>query len=156
MRDNSKGRGKYLDEITIPYIQIPFDIFNELYVTYSNVPEQSRLLALDAYVYKYFTNDRDRIERLRAIDMMAYMIADNFDQRTFQVQNNARWKAYDSGYGQGIDTNEVLQNKAQERKDKKKELNKKAYQKKKLEHWETLDKEEKERLEELIRKSESS
>lgn len=156
MRDNSKGRGKYLDEITIPYIQIPFDIFNELYVTYSNVPEQSRLLALDAFVYKYFTNDRDKIERLRAVDMMAYMIADNFDQRTFQVQNNARWKAHDSGYGQGKDTIEVLQDKAQERKDKKRELNKKAYQKKKLEHWETIDKEEKERLEELIRKSEQS
>ena len=156
MRDNSKGRGKYLDEITIPYIQIPFDIFNELYVTYSNVPEQSRLLALDAFVYKYFTNDRDKIERLRAVDMIAYMIADNFDQRTFQVQNNARWKAYDSGYGQGKDTMEVLQDKAQERKDKKRELNKKAYQKKKLEHWELMDKEEKDRLEELIRKSEQS
>lgn len=126
---NYNNRGQYTDPIDLPYIQIPKDVYNQLFIEYSSIPETTRMLALWEYFKHYFTNSN--YELLRGKDITAHMLTSMLDSRTYFVQNNARWQAYDRGYGQDYDTDTLIELKQKEAKEKKKERNKKDYQKRK-------------------------
>ena len=128
---NYKANGKFEDPIDLPYIQIPYAVYKMLFIDCVGLTKKARTLALDAYIHKYFTNDPSAIEELKDIDMAAYFVAIAIDSRTFQVQNNARWQALERGYGEGRDVEDVLVEKEKLRKEKKSELNKRAYQRRK-------------------------
>ena len=95
---NYNNRGKYTEPIDLPYIQIPKDVFNQLFIDYQSIPESTRMLALWEYFKHYFTNCD--YELLKGKDSMAHLLCSSLDSRTYFVQNNARWQAYDRGYGQ--------------------------------------------------------
>lgn len=128
---NYKSKGMFDSPITLPYIQIPYAVYKMLFIDCSGLTKEARMLALSAYVEKYFTNNNNIIEELKNDDMAAYLIATTIDSRTYQVQNNARWQAAERGYGDGRDVDEVLAEKEKIRKEKKAELNKQAYQRRK-------------------------
>ena len=127
---NYNNRGKYTEPIDLPYIQIPKDVFNQLFIDYQSIPESTRMLALWEYFKHYFTNCD--YELLKGKDSMAHLLCSSLDSRTYFVQNNARWQAYDRGYGQEYDTDTLIEMKAQEAKEKKKQRNKAHYRKNKM------------------------
>lgn len=126
-RDNSKGRGKYEDEIELKYIQLPHKIYELIFLKYGRMSETDRALALLHYVYHYYTNKG--FATLEAKNSNAFMLCDIMNEATFVVQNQARWKCFDEFYKgrNDIDYEIAADNYKKEIKEKKKETNKKYY-----------------------------
>jgi hypothetical protein len=126
-----KGRGKFDKNIELKYIQLPHEVYEIIFRDYSNLPEQSRMLALWHFTYHFFTNSG--YETLKLKDMNAYMLCTILDSKLGQLQNIARWRCFDEFYKgeEDIDYEMALELYNKEKKEKKKELNKKDYQRRK-------------------------
>ena len=126
-RNDSKGRGKYIDPIELKYIQLAHDLYKILFLDCNQIPEASRKEALWSFIYHYFTNTG--YEGLKLRDPLAYMICKLLDESHFRVQNNSRWRCFDEFYKgrNDIDYEQALEDYQKELKDKKKEFNKQYY-----------------------------
>lgn len=131
---NYNNRGKYTEPIDLPYIQIPRHLLEMVYSTPNGLSLQDKMIALWLFTYAYWQNkDLDSImPNVRTDAPMAFMFAQLLYERISATMNNARWAAYDKGYGQDLTTDEVIEVKRKEAKEKKKQRNKKNYQKNKL------------------------
>ena len=127
----AEGRGVFEDPIEIQYVQIPRDILNMFFIDYQHsIPEASRKSALWHYIYNFLTNRG--MEALKRDDTQGYMLAEMINQKTFILQNNARWINWDDFYLQeDIDFDEAMDRKKKRDKDKKKKQNKNNYAKRK-------------------------
>ena len=142
-KDNSKGRGKYLDPIELKYIQLSHDAYETLFLDSAQIPEASRKEALWFFISHYFTNTG--YEALKLKDPLAYMICKLLDESHFRVQNNSRWRCFDEFYKgrDDIDFEKALDIYNQELKEKRKEANKKYQLKKKQQEYNPKDEHEK-------------
>lgn len=142
-KDNSKGRGKYLDPIELKYIQLSHDAYQILFLDSMQIPEASRKEALWFFFSHYFTNTG--YEALKLKDPLAYMICKLLDESHFRVQNNSRWRCFDEFYKgrDDIDFEKALDIYNQELKEKKKEANKKYQLKKKQRDYDPNEEHEK-------------
>lgn len=147
-KDFSKGRGIYTDHIRIKYAQLPPRIYELLYLKYGTMSETDRALAILHFVYHYYTNEG--YESLKTKNANAYMLCDIMNEATFSVQNNARWKCFDEFYegNKDLDYDAALDNYNKKLKEKKKEDNRRQYQKRKQENID-LEKEHEEGKENL-------
>ena len=140
-RDFTKGRGKFENPIELKYVQIPRDILQSLFVGYAAMPEQSRMLALWHFCYHYLTNQG--YESLKVKDLNAYLLCEMMNEKTFVIQNNSRWKMWDEFYKQeDVDFDIAMDRYKQETREKKRELDRKNYQKRKSYEQLKLEREE--------------
>ena len=132
-KDYTKGRGVYTDPIELKYIQIPHDVFKFLYVECSGIPDHTKYSALYFFVNDYFTNSG--FESLKLVDFQAYLLCRTMKEMTGSLQNNGRWKCFDEFYKgrNDIDYELAWDMYIKEQKEKKAELNRRAYQRRKTE-----------------------
>lgn len=149
----AKGRGKFENPIELKYIQIPRDVLQDLFINFSSLPENSRMLALWHFCYHYLTNQG--FDSLKLKDMQAYLLCLMMNEKTFVAQNNARWKCWDEFYRQeDIDFDLAMERYQREKKEKKAERNKNDYNKRKLQQktFEQLREEREAEVNKIIQK----
>ena len=131
----AKRKDDFTQPITLEYIQLNYkDIAKVLFIDYASMDEEMRKTALWEFVKHYFFNTgEESLELFRKKNPMAAMLFDMLDKGTEQQQVSARWASFENFY-RGDDTltiDDVFELKAKERKAKKKEANKQAYQRRK-------------------------
>lgn len=131
VKDFSKKRGEYTAPIELKYIQIPHCVYEVLCISYSSIPIETRKDVLWDLFCHFFTNQKIIIDK----DESKYhnILYELLNEKTFVVQNNARWKCFDDFYEgrDDIDYDTAYDIYMQKVKDKKSEYDRRLYLRKK-------------------------
>lgn len=138
-KDYSKGRGRFKERLVLKYIQLPYKIYEILFIKYRQAPRLVKALACLDFIEHYFTNEG--YDKLLADPLLegrqreAYAIADVMNEATYIVQNNARWLCFDEFYmgRNDLDYEAAFELYEQRKREKRKTYDAKRYEQKKLE-----------------------
>lgn len=150
----ASSKDKFNDPITLEYAQLTYLEFAKvLYINYGYIDENIRALACFEFLKHYFFNTSDaEIELFKKRNPQAGMLYDILDASSEQRQNDARWASWQKDYKQRDDVSieDIIEEKQIAKKEKKKELNRKSYQRKKT--FEQLKAEREKEVEAIIKK----
>lgn len=128
----NNDRGIFENSIELKYIQLPHEVYEVIFRDFNTMPEGSRMLALWHFIYHFYTNSG--YESLKMKDMNAYLLCNILDSKLGQLQNVARWRCFDEFYRgrDDLDYEAALELNKKDKAEKRKERNKRDYQKRKL------------------------